>query len=75
MVVEVPGGIRLLGSSAKHHPDRSKGLVIMLHGWEGSIDSTYMLCSGRFLFDNNFRVEIQTRIESQILVCGTGVTI
>ena len=52
----MPGGVRLLGSSAKHHPDRSKGLVIMLHGWEGSIDSTYMLCSGRFLFNRGFDI-------------------
>jgi predicted alpha/beta-fold hydrolase len=28
----------------------------MLHGWEGSIDSTYMLCSGRSLFNHGYDI-------------------
>jgi uncharacterized protein len=34
----------------------SKGLVILLHGWEGSIDSTYMLCTGRALYRSGYDV-------------------
>jgi len=54
--LEVAGGIRLLGSSATHRRQEAKGLVILLHGWEGSIDSTYILCTGRFLFNHGYDV-------------------
>lgn len=54
--LEVAGGVRLLGSSATHPPENAKGLVVMLHGWEGSIDSTYMLCTGRFLFHHGYDI-------------------
>ena len=56
IIIEVQGGIRLLGSRATHSAETGKGLVIMLHGWEGSIDSTYMLCTGRFLFNRGYNI-------------------
>jgi len=54
--IQVEGGIRLLGALSAHHRTTAKGLVIMLHGWEGSIDSTYMLCTGRSLFESGYDV-------------------
>jgi hypothetical protein len=36
-------GTRLLGFSARAPGDRRDALVIMLHGWEGSVDSNYLL--------------------------------
>ena len=56
IVMEVADGIRLLGSKASHRRTPARGLVIMLHGWEGSIDSTYMLCTGRTLFESGYDI-------------------
>ena len=72
-IIEGPDGIRLLGSRATHPPEAGKGLVIMLHGWEGSIDSTYMLCTGKFLFDRGydiFRLNFRDHGNSQYLNQG-----
>ena len=33
-----------------------KGTVLLFHGWEGSIESAYILSAGRFLFNNGFSV-------------------
>lgn len=51
---ETGENIRLMG-----HYSRSvenKALVIFLHGWEGSIDSTYVKSSARLLFDHGCSV-------------------
>lgn len=54
-IIEAGGGARLLGFLSRQ--DRaSKGLVALLHGWEGSADSAYMLSTGRHLFKNGFDV-------------------
>lgn len=49
-------GIRLLGYHSRHSRGRSKGLVILLHGWEGSSDSTYIRTTGRYLYQRGFDV-------------------
>jgi len=43
-------GVRLVGYRTAHPPGASRGLAILLHGWEGSSESTYMLTTGRRLF-------------------------
>lgn len=54
-VLDCGEGVRLLGFySAPAQP--SRGLVILLHGWEGSADSSYMLSAGTALFDAGFEV-------------------
>ena len=71
--IEVAGEIRLLGALSTHPRTTAKGLVIMLHGWEGSIDSTYMLCTGRSLFQNGydiFRLNFRDHGQSQHLNRG-----
>lgn len=49
-------GVRLQGfyTPRQSHPQR--GLVILLHGWEGSAESTYVLTTGRYLFANGYDV-------------------
>lgn len=37
------------------HP-RSKGLIIILHGWEGSSSSAYVLATGSYFFKRGFSV-------------------
>ncbi|MGD2270179.1 MAG: alpha/beta fold hydrolase [Desulfobacterales bacterium] len=56
MILETGNGVRLLGSFSAPNRRKAKGLVIMLHGWEGSIDSSYMLRTGRCLFDHGYAV-------------------
>jgi predicted alpha/beta-fold hydrolase len=55
-IVETACGVRLLGALSSHSQKRSRGLAILLHGWEGSIDSTYMRCTGRTLYDGGYDV-------------------
>jgi predicted alpha/beta-fold hydrolase len=56
VVVEAGDGTRLLGAHAPQAAAGPKGLAIMLHGWEGSLDSTYMLCTGRALYRRGYDV-------------------
>jgi predicted alpha/beta-fold hydrolase len=39
-------GVRLVGCRTARPPGSSRGLAILLHGWEGSAESTYMLTTG-----------------------------
>ncbi|MFN3603273.1 MAG: YheT family hydrolase [Leptonema sp. (in: bacteria)] len=56
-LITTPKGVRLLGSYTKSiNYKKSKGLVILLHGWEGSIDSSYVFRMGNFLINNGFDI-------------------
>ena len=49
-------GVRLLGYVSRQHRPHHKGLVILLHGWEGSSSSTYIRTTGSFLYRQGFDV-------------------
>ena len=49
VILDCDDGVRLKGSYSRH-PD-NKALVIFLHGWEGSQDSTYVVSAGRRLYE------------------------
>ena len=49
-------GIRLLGYHSSHPRPHSNGLVILLHGWGGSSQSTYIRTTGRSLYQSGFDV-------------------
>ncbi|HPC86641.1 MAG TPA: alpha/beta fold hydrolase [Smithellaceae bacterium] len=53
-IIETPGGSRLLSYLAPH--PRPRGMMILLHGWEGSSSSAYILAAGSYFFDRNFSV-------------------
>jgi predicted alpha/beta-fold hydrolase len=53
-IVATPAGSRLL-SIFSRHPE-PKGLVILLHGWEGSSSSAYMIDAGAFYYRLGFSV-------------------
>jgi predicted alpha/beta-fold hydrolase len=55
-LVDAGSGVRLLGYRAVQPGARSLGLVILLHGWEGSSESTYMLTTGRRLYRSGYDV-------------------
>lgn len=48
-------GIRLQGLYSAQ-PAASRGLAVLLHGWEGSVNSNYVLANGARLFDEGFDV-------------------
>jgi len=53
VIVDGGNGVRLTGAytAQKTHP-QSRGLAVLFHGWEGSVDSTYVLQTGsRLLLD------------------------
>jgi predicted alpha/beta-fold hydrolase len=55
VVVDCGDGVRLLGH---YSPQRGagRGLVILLHGWEGSAAASYVLSTGGRLYDAGFDV-------------------
>lgn len=56
VLLDAGGGVRLQGFYSPQHSGRAKGLVILLHGWEGSSSSTYILHTGRYLYDQGYAV-------------------
>ncbi len=54
-VIDTREGIRLLGARSTP-PGAPRGLVVLLHGWEGSMDSTYVQRTGAALFRRGFEV-------------------
>jgi hypothetical protein len=55
IVLATSEGIRLLGALSTP-AGRPRGLAVLLHGWEGSMDSTYVQRTGRALFRRGFAV-------------------
>ena len=56
MVLDVGNGVRLVGAFSPITGGGAKGLVLLIHGWEGNIDSTYLLETGRYLYKHQFEV-------------------
>ncbi len=56
ILIDAGDGIRLLGYRAVQPEGRSLGLVILIHGWEGSSDSTYMITTGHRLYRSGYDV-------------------
>jgi predicted alpha/beta-fold hydrolase len=55
-LVDAGSGVRLLGYRTFQPGGQSLGLVILLHGWEGSSESTYMLTTGRRLYRSGYDI-------------------
>ncbi|HNY51742.1 MAG TPA: alpha/beta fold hydrolase [Smithella sp.] len=54
MIIQTPGGSRLLSFFSPHPAFR--GLMILLHGWEGSSSSAYLLDTGDYYYRLGFSV-------------------
>jgi predicted alpha/beta-fold hydrolase len=54
-VLDCGAGVRLFGYYSPCVTGE-RGLVILLHGWEGSADSSYVLSAGGRLFDSGYSV-------------------
>ncbi len=55
VILECSNGIRLHGLY-NHHPQAKRGLAILLHGWEGSAESSYQLSTACTLANAGFDV-------------------
>ncbi|RUL75308.1 YheT family hydrolase [Dyella choica] len=57
VMVDGGEGIRLSGSfTAQKVQPASRGLAVLFHGWEGSVDSTYVLQTGSRLLEDGWDV-------------------
>jgi predicted alpha/beta-fold hydrolase len=57
VLVDVGHGDRLSGRFTAQHTGReSRGLAILFHGWEGSVDSTYVLQTGSRLLEDGWDI-------------------
>lgn len=54
IIIKTSSGSRLL-SFYSSHPS-SRGLIVLIHGWEGSSSSSYMLSTGDYFFRLGFSV-------------------
>lgn len=54
LVIETSEGSRLLAHFSRH--PHARGLMILIHGWEGSSSSAYILAAGSFFFKKGFSV-------------------
>jgi predicted alpha/beta-fold hydrolase len=48
--------VRLQGFYSRQTNRQAKGLIMMLHGWEGSVNSAYILGTGKFLYNQGYSV-------------------
>lgn len=56
IILDAGNGIRLQGFLSRQPKETSKGIVILLHGWEGSNRSAYILSTGKYLFQNGYSI-------------------
>ena len=55
-IVDCGAGVRLLCHHAPPQSDRSKRVAVIIHGWEGSADSTYLLSAATELWESGYRI-------------------
>jgi hypothetical protein len=55
-VLDCGAGVRLLADLTEPAADTTAGTVVLIHGWEGSAQSMYMLSAGARLWRAGFRV-------------------
>jgi uncharacterized protein len=55
IIMDAGDSVRLLGYYSKH-TGNIKGTVLLIHGWEGSSNSSYILSTGKYLFNNKFDI-------------------
>ena len=57
VLLDCGGGVRLLGFHTRQAQlPRPRGLAVLLHGWEGSVQSTYLIHTGARLLEEGFDV-------------------
>lgn len=54
LIIETTEGSKLLAYISRH--PHSRGLMIILHGWEGSSSSAYVLAAASYFYDRKFSI-------------------
>ena len=55
-IINTAEGVRLQGYLSTHGNSGGRGLVVMLHGWEGSVNSTYITCTSKALYQRGYDI-------------------
>ena len=55
VIVDCGGGVRL-GGKYSCGGKENRNLAVLIHGWEGSVDSMYLISAAGYLFDRGFDV-------------------
>jgi uncharacterized protein len=56
IIVDAGNSVRLLGYYSKQPDNKSKGTVLLIHGWEGSSNSSYIVGTGKYFYKNKFDI-------------------
>lgn len=56
VIIDAGSGVRLQGFLSRHGDRAAKGRVIILHGWEGSARSAYVVHTGEYFFSHGYEV-------------------
>ena len=59
-IMDAGKGVRLIGHYSSR-PENTSGLAVLLHGWEGSSRSNYILSTGAHLFEKGFDVFLKPK--------------
>lgn len=55
-IITTADGTRLQGFISLQNERPSKGMMVLIHGWEGSANSTYIYCMGKLLFNEGYDI-------------------
>jgi predicted alpha/beta-fold hydrolase len=55
-ILSLDHDVRLMARISRQPHDTGKGMAILIHGWEGSSESAYIISLGKYLFAKGFSV-------------------
>jgi predicted alpha/beta-fold hydrolase len=56
MILDAGEGVRLQGYYSPQSEGQSKGLVLLLHGWLGSVNASYVVALGEYLYIRGYSI-------------------
>jgi predicted alpha/beta-fold hydrolase len=56
MILDAGEGVRLQGYYSRQSKGNAKGSVLLLHGWLGSVDASYVLTIGEYLYRQGYSI-------------------
>ena len=56
MILDAGNGVRLQGYYSPQSTSHSRGMVLLLHGWLGSINASYVVTLGEYLFHQGYAI-------------------
>jgi predicted alpha/beta-fold hydrolase len=56
MILDAGEGVRLQGYYSPQPENRSKGVVLLLHGWLGNVKANYIVATGEYLYQHGYSI-------------------